>query len=73
MAKNENTKFRRLAVRMACAVVVMGVCAGLVPGAVQAQDKKFLIGIVELQLTNPFFGKLKKAAVDPPRSMGWKS
>ena len=55
--KSENTKSRRTAVRAGCAIALTGVCAGLVPGAVQAEEKKLLIGIVELQLTNPFFSK----------------
>jgi fructose transport system substrate-binding protein len=70
MAKSESTTFRCLAARVGRALAVLGVCAGLAPGAVQAQDKKFLIGIVELQLTNPFFGRLKKAAVDTARKHG---
>src|SRR5213076_2871644 len=70
MPKSENTKSRRRAVRAGCAIAVMGVCAGLAPGAAQAEEKKFLIGIVELQLANPFFGRLKKSAVDTAKKNG---
>ena len=51
-------------------IALTGICAGLAPGAVQAQETKFLIGIVELQLTNPFFGRLKKSAVDTAKKNG---
>ena len=47
-----------------------GVFVGLAPSAVQAEEKKFLIGIVELQLANPFFGKLEKSAVDTAKKHG---
>jgi len=70
MPKSENTKSRRTAVRAGCAIAVMGVGAGLAPGAVQAEEKKLLIGIVELQLANPFFGRLKKSAVDTAKKNG---
>jgi fructose transport system substrate-binding protein len=70
MPKSENTKSRRTPIRAGCALAAMGVCAGLAPGAVQAQEKKLLIGIVELQLANPFFGRLKKAAVDTAKKHG---
>jgi fructose transport system substrate-binding protein len=36
----------------------------------QAAETKFLIGIVELQLANPFFGKLEQAAVDTAKKHG---
>jgi fructose transport system substrate-binding protein len=68
--KSANTKSLRTAIRAGCALAAMGVCADLAPGAVQAQEKKFLIGIVELQLANPFFGRLKKAAVDTAQKHG---
>ncbi len=70
MPRNEKAKLRRMAVRAGWALAAMGVCAGLAPGAGQAQESKFLIGIVELQLANPFFGRLKKAAVDTARKHG---
>jgi fructose transport system substrate-binding protein len=70
MPKSENTKSRRTAACAGCAIVLTGVCLGLAPGAAQAEGKKFLIGIVELQLTNPFFGRLKKSAVDTARKNG---
>ena len=70
MPKGENTKSRRTAVRAGWAIAVMGVFAGLAPGAGQAEQKNFLIGIVELQLANPFFGRLKKSAVDTARKNG---
>ena len=70
MPKSENTKSRRTVVLAGCALAAMGVCAGLAPGAVQAQEKKLLIGIVELQLANPFFGRLKKSAVDTAKKHG---
>jgi fructose transport system substrate-binding protein len=70
MPKSENTKSRRTTVRAGCAIALMGVCAGLAPGAVQAAEKKFLIGIVELQLANPFFGMLEKSAVDTAKKNG---
>jgi fructose transport system substrate-binding protein len=68
--KSANTKLRRTAMRAGYALAAMGVCGDLAPGAVQAQEKKFLIGIVELQLSNPFFGRLKKAAVDTAKTHG---
>jgi fructose transport system substrate-binding protein len=70
MPKSENTKSRRTALRAGCALAAMGVCAGLAPRAVQAEEKKFLIGIVELQLANPFFGRLRKSAVDTAKKQG---
>ena len=70
MPKSENTGSRRTAVRAGCAIALTGVCAGLVPGAVQAEEKKLLIGIVELQLTNPFFDSLKKSAIDTAKKSG---
>ncbi len=46
-------------------LIALGVaCVATAPSLARAEDKKFLIGIVELQLANPFFGKLEKAAVD---------
>ena len=36
----------------------------------QAQDKTFLIGIVEQQLANPFFAKLQQAGVDAAKKHG---
>ena len=70
MPKNKDRKTRRTAVRAGCAIVLTGVCGGLAPSAVEAEERKFLIGIVELQLANPFFGRLKKAAVDTARKHG---
>src|SRR5246127_2420185 len=70
MPKSENTKSRRTAVRAGCAIALMAICAGLAPGAVPAEEKKFLIGIVELQLANPFFGRLEKSAVDTAKKNG---
>ena len=70
MPKSENRRSRRTAVRAGCAIALTGGCAGLAPGAVQAEEKKLLIGIVELQLTNPFFDSLKKSAVDTAKKKG---
>jgi fructose transport system substrate-binding protein len=55
-----------MVVRAGC----VGVCAAVAVSAAQAQEKKFLIGIVELQLTNPFFGRLEKSAVDTAKQNG---
>jgi len=54
-------------VRMVGALAAL---AAMVPALAQAEDKKFLIGIVELQLANPFFDKLEKAAVDQAKKHG---
>lgn len=70
MPGGENSTPRRMAVPAACVIALMGIGAGLTPGTGQAEDKKFLIGIVELQLTNPFFGRLEKSAVDTARQHG---
>ena len=70
MLKSGNPKSYRLAVRAGCAVALAGIFVGLAPSAVQAEEKKFLIGIVELQLANPFFGKLEKSAVDTAKKHG---
>jgi fructose transport system substrate-binding protein len=70
MPTSENTKSRRTAVRAGWVIALTGICAGLAPGAVQAEEKKFLIGIVELQLSNPFFGMLEKSAVDTAKKNG---
>jgi fructose transport system substrate-binding protein len=70
MRKSENTKSRRTAVRARYAIVLTVVCAGLASAAAQAEQKKFLIGIVELQLANPFFGRLEKSAVDAAKRNG---
>src|SRR6202045_471392 len=70
MPKSENTRSGRTAMRAGCAIARMGVCAGLAPGAVQAEEKKFLIGIVELQLANPFFGSLEKSSADTAKKNG---
>ncbi len=60
----------RLGVRMAWAAASLGIVTGLMSTAAQADDKKFLIGIVELQLANPFFDKLEKAAVAQAKKHG---
>jgi fructose transport system substrate-binding protein len=65
--QSKNTKSRRTAVRV---IALLSVCAGFAPGSVQAEEKKFLIGIVELQLANPFFGRLEKSAVDTAKKSG---
>ena len=70
MAKSETTRSRRTALLAGGAILLAGVCAGLAPGAAQAEGKKFLIGIVELQLANPFFGRLEKSAVDTAKKHG---
>jgi fructose transport system substrate-binding protein len=70
MPNGNNTKSGRIAAVARWAITLMGMCALLAPAAVQAQEKKFLIGIVELQLTNPFFGRLEKSAVDTARKHG---
>ena len=52
-------------------LIALGVaCVVTAPSMARAEDKKFLIGIVELQLANPFFGKLEKAAVDTAKQHG---
>ena len=66
----ENARSRHAAVLVACVIVLSGMIAGLAPGTVQAEEKKFLIGIVELQLANPFFGRLEKSAVDTAKKHG---
>jgi fructose transport system substrate-binding protein len=70
MPTSENTKSRRMAVRAGWAIALIGVCSGLAPDTVKAEKKTFLIGIVELQLTNPFFGRLEKSAVDTAKKNG---
>jgi fructose transport system substrate-binding protein len=67
MPNGDNTKSRRIAALAGWAITL---CALLAPVGVQAQEKTFLIGIVELQLTNPFFGRLEKSAVDTARKHG---
>jgi fructose transport system substrate-binding protein len=56
--------------RVALASVAIGALTALAPSTAQAEEKKFLIGIVELQLANPFFGKLEKSAVDTAKKHG---
>src|SRR6478736_1576322 len=70
MPESETTRSCSTAVRAGCVILLAGVGAGLAPGAVQAEEKKFLIGIVELQLANPFFGRLEKSAVDTAKKHG---
>lgn len=70
MSKSEHTKFRHSVFRAGCAIALTGACTLLAAGAAQAQEKKFLIGVVELQLTNPFFGRLEKSAVDMAKQHG---
>jgi fructose transport system substrate-binding protein len=70
MLNSGNQKSYRATVRAGCALALLGVCAGLATIAARAEEKKFLIGIVELQLANPFFGKLEKAAVDAAKKNG---
>jgi len=65
--QSKNTKSRRTAVRV---IALLSVCTGFAPGAVQAEEKKFLIGIVELQLANPFFDRLEKSAVETAKKSG---
>jgi fructose transport system substrate-binding protein len=66
----ESSKSRRRAVCTGCAIALTGVCSGLAPATAQAEGKEFLIGIVELQLTNPFFVTLERSAVDTARKHG---
>ena len=64
---------RNKAIRAMRHVALAGASLGLLaaaPSAAQAEEKKFLIGIVELQLANPFFGKLEKSAVDTAKKHG---
>jgi len=68
--KGPHTRDHRGGNRAACTFAVAAAFAALLPAAAQAEDKKFLIGVVELQLANPFFGKLKKAAVDAAKKNG---
>jgi fructose transport system substrate-binding protein len=70
MLRSATTQSRRTAILAGCGILLAGVCAGLSPGAVQAEGTKFLIGIVELQLANPFFGRLEKSAVDTAKKHG---
>jgi len=70
MSRNERAKLRRTALRAGWAIALAGLCSGLMPASAQAEQKKFLIGIVELQLTNPFFGTLEKSAVDTAKQHG---
>jgi fructose transport system substrate-binding protein len=55
---------------LALASAAIGALAAFAQSSAQADDKKFLIGIVELQLANPFFGKLEKSAVDTAKKHG---
>ncbi len=59
---------RRTAVPAALALI--GLLASASGQAAHAADTKFLIGIVELQLANPFFGKLEQAAVSTAKKHG---
>ena len=52
------------------ALALLGLLAPATGQVAQAADKPFLIGIVELQLANPFFGKLQKAGVDQAKKHG---
>lgn len=70
MTMRDATKIPSAAVLMAYVIAAAIICAGLPPRTAQAENRKFLIGIVELQLTNPFFGKLEKAAVDAAHKHG---
>jgi fructose transport system substrate-binding protein len=77
MSERENAKSPRTAVRTGCAIALTGAWAGITPAAAQAPatmqagEKKLLIGIVELQLANPFFATLEKSAVDTARAKGF--
>ncbi|HEV7283864.1 MAG TPA: substrate-binding domain-containing protein [Kaistia sp.] len=51
------------------ATLALSATMALSAGA-QAQDKTFLIGIVEQQLANPFFAKLQQAGVDAAKKHG---
>ena len=70
MSKEKGRATRRLSAYVGYSMAAATVCTILAPLAVRAEDKKFLIGIVELQLANPFFGKLEKAAVDTAKKHG---
>jgi fructose transport system substrate-binding protein len=70
MPTGKATKSHLTTVLARCAIALAGSCAGLAPGAAQANENKFLIGIVELQLTNPFFGRLERSAIDTARKHG---
>ncbi len=48
--------------------VMMALAAMTAPA--KAQDAKFLIGVVEQQLSNPFFARLQQSAVDEARKKG---
>ncbi|TIX90796.1 substrate-binding domain-containing protein [Rhizobium sp. P44RR-XXIV] len=48
----------------------LGLMVSMGGGVAHAADSKFLIGIVELQLANPFFGKLQKAGVEQAKKHG---
>ncbi len=70
MSKEKHQATRRLGASIRFAITAAAVCATVAPLSAHAEDKKFLIGIVELQLANPFFGKLEKAAVDTAKKHG---
>lgn len=70
MSKEKHQATRRLGASIRFAITAAAVCATVAPLSARAEDKKFLIGIVELQLANPFFGKLEKAAVDTAKKHG---
>lgn len=63
MWKNINRRF------CAGSFSVMVALAAMTASA-QAQDTPFLIGVVEQQLSNPFFAKLQQAAVDQAKKNG---
>jgi fructose transport system substrate-binding protein len=66
MLKTTTRTIRSMAMPAALALTAT---VALASGA-QAQDKGFLIGIVEQQLANPFFAKLQQAGVDAAKKHG---
>jgi hypothetical protein len=64
MPKGPHPRDHRWGNRAACTFAVAAAFAALLPAAAQAEDKKFLIGVVELQLANPFLASLRR-----PQSM----
>jgi fructose transport system substrate-binding protein len=70
MPKGSYSQDHRWGNRAPRALAVALAFAAILPPAARAEDKKFLIGVVELQLANPFFGKLEKAAVDTAKKNG---
>ncbi|HUB11979.1 MAG TPA: substrate-binding domain-containing protein [Acetobacteraceae bacterium] len=70
MPKRETPRSHRMVVLAGYLIAFIGVGVGLATGTGHAEHKRFLIGIVELQLTNPFFVRLERSAVETARQNG---